>query len=82
MNQSQADVLLEHLLRGETITPMRAFELTGSMACHSRMAELRDRGHRIDCKIASGNGRRWGCYTLVREVNYADQMQLFTNPTK
>jgi len=73
---SQNGILLEALLRGESITPARAFELCGSYACHSRIAELRARGYRIDCRMEWGyridcrmesdGRRRWGSYSLRR----------------
>ena len=61
---SQCDALLERLLAGQTVTPRLAYELTGSLACHSRIAELRARGYRIRCRMVSAEGRRWGEYTL------------------
>lgn len=66
---SQADTILARLQAGETITPARALELTGSLACHSRIAELRARGYRIECKMRTGNGRRWGEYRLVGQLD-------------
>lgn len=66
---SQADALLERLMRGETVTPRLAYELTGSLACHSRIAELRALGYRIECRIRSGGGRRWGEYRLVGQTD-------------
>lgn len=62
---SQADALLAILLRGEPVTPAIAFQVVGSLACHSRMAELRERGYQIECKIVTGNGKRWGEYRLA-----------------
>lgn len=70
---TQADALLQILLRGETVTPARAFEVCGSLACHSRMAELRERGYQIDCKIRTANGKRWGEYRIVQP----EQKELF-----
>lgn len=45
---SQCSRLLAHLSRGRTITSMEAFRRFGVTSLHSRMSELRDRGHRID----------------------------------
>jgi len=73
---TQADAILERLLRGETITPRLAYELTGSLACHSRIAELRERGHQIDCTIKTLGRKRWGEYRLMATVN-KDQLALF-----
>lgn len=64
---SQSDILLEAMRRGEVITPAKAFQLCGSYACHSRMAELRERGHNIRCIVKrSENGRKFGEYSLVK----------------
>ena len=72
---SQNRILLEALLRGESITPARAFELCGSYACHSRIAELRARGYRIDCRMESDGRRRWGVYSLMPP----EQMPLYSD---
>lgn len=70
---SQCGALLERLLAGATITPRLAYDLTGSLACHSRIAELRSRGYRIECTIVSDGTRRWGEYRLVQP----EQIPLF-----
>lgn len=71
---SQADALLAILLRGETVTPAIAFQVVGSLACHSRMAELRERGYPVECTIKTDGKRRWGEYRLVLPA----QKDLFT----
>lgn len=70
---SQNAIILSALLRGESITPARAFELCGSYACHSRIAELRERGYSIDCRMESDGRRRWGVYSLRRP----EQVEMF-----
>ena len=63
---TQSDAILEHLKTGQTITPMLAYELYGSLALHSRCAELRKAGHLIECEIrTTDNGRRFGVYRLL-----------------
>lgn len=62
---SQSDALLAILLRGEVVTPAVAYQVVGSLACHSRMAELRERGYAIECTIRTDGGKRWGEYRLV-----------------
>ena len=62
---SQNAAILQHLFSGNTITPAQAYELYGSLALHSRIAELRARGFKIDKKIQTANGKRWGEYSLV-----------------
>ena len=62
---SQNEQILAHLEAGNTITPAQAYDLCGSLALHSRIAELRRAGYRIDGEIRTGNGRRWGEYWLT-----------------
>jgi len=61
---SQCAKLLDTMRRGEVITPLRAFQLTGSLACHSRMAELRERGHDIVCTVKREGSKKYGEYAL------------------
>jgi hypothetical protein len=64
---SQCQAILQHLESGETLTPLQAFNLYGTLALHSRIAELRKRGHLIDCDlIAVLNGKHVGCYSLIK----------------
>ena len=68
---SQCQLLLDHMKLGETITPLRAFQLTGSLACHSRMAELRAAGYNIVTEMCAENGKRYGTYRLVGQAELA-----------
>lgn len=61
---TQADKVLAYLQAGHGITPKMAYEMFGCLALHSRIAELRDRGHDIVCTIRTANGKRWGWYHL------------------
>lgn len=65
---SQADSILAHLQSGQTITPLEAFALYGTLALHSRIAELREQGHSITCRMVTRDGKRWGEYTLAEEA--------------
>lgn len=62
---SQCDLILNHLLKGYPVTPLVAYELTGSLACHSRISELRERGYHIDCNVHHDGRTKYGVYTLV-----------------
>lgn len=73
---SQADALLAILLRGEPVTPTIAFQVVGSLACHSRMAELRERGYPVECTIKTDGKKRWGEYRLAMPL----QKELFASP--
>ena len=61
---TQADAILEALMRGETVTPFSGYALCGSLAIHSRIAELRARGHDIQMQLVTRNGKRFGEYRL------------------
>ena len=61
---SQCDQILDWIRRHGSITPAQAYERFGSLALHSRCAELRERGFNVICEIKTGNGRRWGQYSL------------------
>ena len=63
---SQCDAILIYLQHGYAISPALAYELFGTLACHSRIAELRARGHEIPCVIVRRNGKQFGQYSLGR----------------
>jgi hypothetical protein len=62
---SQNAELYAYMAAGGIVTPAVAFKLCGSLACHSRMAELRSHGHRIECRKVREGKRTWGEYRLV-----------------
>ena len=65
MSQNQA--ILAHLQSGRTLTPAQAYELCGTLACHSRMAELRERGYPVVCEMVKTAGhKRVGQYSLLK----------------
>ena len=61
---SQAAVILAYLQAGHSITPAQAYELCGTLALHSRIAELRKAGHQIDGRMITRGRKRWGEYYL------------------
>lgn len=67
---SQNDILLAALLRGERLTTLDIFKLCGSLAGHSRINDLRDRGYNISCRRVMRNGRS------VWEYEYVGPVQL------
>jgi len=62
---SQADAILAHLRAGNTITPAEAYSLFGCLALHSRIAELRERGHVIACRIVQAGRKHFGEYRIA-----------------
>jgi hypothetical protein len=65
---SQNAQVLAHLQGGKTLTPLEAFSLYGTLALHSRIAQLRSEGHQIECRMVTRDGKRWGEYRIVEEV--------------
>ena len=63
---SEDNVILQYLLEHGSITPAIAYEIAGCLAMHSAAARLRKKGFAIECKMRSGNGKRWGEYILGR----------------
>ena len=67
---SQCEAILAHLRSGRTITPAEAYGLCGTLACHSRIAELRERGYDIRCDLVQvPSGKHVGCYRLVGQTD-------------
>ena len=68
---SQCEAILAHLEAGNTITPAEAYAMCGSLALHSRIAELRGRGYHINCEIVEiPSGKHVGRYTLNKAIAY------------
>lgn len=66
---SQCANILVHLQAGKTLTPAEAYEKFNCLALHSRIAELRDRGFKIDCKLVEvPSGKRVGCYRWIGQL--------------
>lgn len=54
---------------GYTLTPAEAYERFGTLALHSRAAELRERGFPVVCDmIETRKGKRVGCYRYVGKL--------------
>ena len=71
MKPSEDDLILGHMQSGKTITPKDAFLLYGCLALHSAASRLRKDGHQITCVMRSGNGKRWGEYSLRGQLSLA-----------
>lgn len=69
---SQSDHILSILKLGRSITPAEAYTLCGTLALHSRIAELRERGHDIRCELVrTAGGKTVGSYTLRGQLELA-----------
>ena len=62
---SQDDKVLEYLQAGNTITPLEAYEIAGTLALHSLVSRLRKKGYRIDMEMRHDNGKNFGEYWLA-----------------
>ena len=62
---SQTDRILQHLEAGNTITPAEAYALCGSLALHSRIAEIRERHYAVQKLMHYEGGKVWGEYWLA-----------------
>ena len=61
---SQCFEILRFLRNGQKLTPVGAYTLCGTLALHSRISELRARGHRVKCTMVEIGGKRVGRYSL------------------
>lgn len=62
---SQNFKILQHLKQGNTITPLEALHLFGSLRLGARIKDLRDMGANIITETISHNGKRFAQYSLV-----------------
>ena len=62
---SQCAQVYAHMRDIGTITPLTAFRFYGILALHSRVSELRGRGHKIITRMVKRNGKRVGQYRLA-----------------
>ena len=62
---SQNARILAALKRGRKLTPLRAFLQFGTLALHSRIAELRARGHAIKCRMVNKGRIKHGVYSIA-----------------
>ncbi len=65
---SQCSQLYQHMLDIGPITPLEAFKLYGTLATHSRIAELRERGIEIETTMIEVNGKRVGMYSIPLRI--------------
>lgn len=63
---SQCSQLFVHMQDKGPVTPLDAFRLYGILACHSRINELRSRGHQIDCHMIRVGDKMVGQYSISK----------------
>ena len=67
---TQCESILECLQSGRTLTPLEMYSLCGSLAGHSRISELRERGYDIECEMIEVSGKRVGRYSMRQAIPY------------
>ena len=73
---TQEDLLLQHMLQGNSITPLDAFQKFGCFRLGARIYDLKRQGHDIRSETITGpNGKRYARYTLIpkgeRQLEFA-----------
>ncbi len=65
--QSQCLIILGELTTrpGQWVSALRLHQICGSLAVHSRINDLRQRGHQIENRVETVNGKRHSSYRLV-----------------
>ena len=64
--RTQNSRILQHLLDGNSITPIEALEKFGCFRLGARIFELRNQGFYIDMKpVDNGKGNKFAKYTLI-----------------
>lgn len=66
---TQRDQILEHLLRGESLTPITALELFGCFALSQRVGELKRMGHDIETVPVANGRKRYASYRLRGQLD-------------
>ena len=64
---SQTQEILEHLKKGNTITPVEALNWFGCMRLGARVFNLKRQGHNIQTKIVERNGKRFASYFMNKK---------------
>ena len=67
---SQESQIYVHLCDKGPLTPLLAFQLYGTLALHSRIACLRERGIDIECRMIRVGKKMVGEYSLPMRFPY------------
>lgn len=78
MIDSQRDSILDHLLEGNSITPIDALNLFGCFRLGARIHDLRKDGYNIETEYEHNNGKKYARYKLIKKEwnGGAQQMEL------
>jgi len=64
---TQNKLILNHLKKGKTITPLQAFspKFGNCMALNSRISDLRHEGYKIETEFVTKNGKTFAKYKMI-----------------
>lgn len=62
--ETQRDLILQHLKRGDSITPIQALELYGCFALSQRIGELRRMGNDIEVTLVRNGRKQYASYRM------------------
>jgi len=63
---SQNTLILTHLKKGKTLTPLQALRLFDCWALSSRISNLKSDGHKIKTEMVTKNGKTFARYSLEK----------------
>lgn len=72
---TQADLILDYLKSGRSITPLEALNLFGVFRLSGRILELREAGYPIETEIIHENGKHFASYFLKQQTPDAYKIQ-------
>lgn len=72
---TQRDRILEHLKRGDSITPLAALELYGCFALSQRIGELKRLGYEIETVMTRQGRKQYATYRLRGQLDWVPKQQ-------
>ena len=67
---SQNNLILKHLKKGKTLTPLQALRLFDCWALSSRISNLKADGHNIKTEMITNKGKTFARYSLEKWKPY------------
>jgi len=66
MSKAQCERILQHLQKGNTVTPLTALAKFNCLRLSARILELRQQGHEIITETIKRNGKQFARYKLIQ----------------
>lgn len=70
--ESQLKLILAHLQKGVSITPIEALQLYGCFRLSARIFDLKDAGHKIRTDIVQRGKKKFASYSLEKDSRQKD----------